>query len=82
MSTIRDQFSYDENQLIKLIRGRVNFERFFNMLKTEAQIIFVKKKNEIQSTNEYAELIYRKEDPNQEITLPDMAIPGVIELSL
>lgn len=81
VSVLRDQFSYDENQLIKLIRGRVNFERFFNLLKNEAQIIFVKKKNEIQSTNDYASLIYKKNDPSQEISLPDMAIPGVIELS-
>ena len=82
MSIIRDQFSYDENQLIKLIRGKTNFERFFNLLGDETKIIFLKKKDEIQSTNDYSRLVYRQSDADQEITLQDMAIPGVIELNL
>ncbi len=82
MSIIRDQFSYDENQLIKLIRGKLNFERFFNLLGDETKIIFLKKKDEIQSTDEYSRLVYRQGDDSQEITLQDMAIPGVIEIAL
>ncbi len=81
MSIIRDQFSYDENQLIKLIRGKPNFERFFNLLGDETKVIFLKKKDEIQSTNDYSRLVYRAGDASQEITLQDMAIPGVIELA-
>lgn len=81
MSIIRDQFSYDENQLIKLIRGKLNFERFFNLLGDESKIIFLKKKDEIQSTDEYSRLVYRQGDESQKITLQDMAIPGVIEVA-
>ncbi len=76
-SVIRDPWSISENYLGKIIRGKDNYELFYNLMTDDTKVIYLEKIDILPSNSNLIERFYKdKTTP----VLEDMAVPGTIKL--
>lgn len=76
-SMLRDPWSISENYLGKIIRGKQNYELFYNLMTDDTKVIFLEKIESMQDNDAYIQKFYKSKD---RAVLKDMAIPGTINL--
>lgn len=76
-SIIRDPWSISENYLGKIIRGRDNYELFYNLMTDDTKVIYLEKIDKLPSNTSMLERFYKDKTVP---VLEDMAIPGTIKL--
>jgi len=74
-SILRDPWSISENYLGKIIRGKSNYENFYNLMTDDTKVIFLEKVETMQGNDKYIQSFYK---PKERAILKDMAIPGTI----
>ncbi|MCO4792200.1 MAG: hypothetical protein KC493_00705 [Bacteriovoracaceae bacterium] len=76
-SILRDPWSISENYLGKIIRGRDNYDMFYNLMTDDTKVIFLEKIEAMPSNNALINSYYK--DKSRPV-LEDMALPGTIKL--
>lgn len=76
-SVLRDPWSVSENYLGKIIRGKKNYDAFYNLMTDDTKVIFLQKIETLQGNDSYLQQFYK---PKDRVLLKDMAIPGTITL--
>ncbi|MFT6544327.1 MAG: hypothetical protein ACJAT2_001645, partial [Bacteriovoracaceae bacterium] len=76
-SMLRDPWSISENYLGKIIRGKQNYEQFYNLMTDDTKVIFLEKVEVMQGNDAYIQRFYK---PKERAVLKDMGIPGTINL--
>ncbi|TNF02211.1 MAG: hypothetical protein EP326_03470 [Deltaproteobacteria bacterium] len=76
-SVIRDPWSISENYLGKIIRGKDNYELFYNLMTDDTKVIYLEKIDQLPSNTAMMERYYKNDTVP---VLEDMAIPGTIKL--
>lgn len=75
---LRDRWNREENQLTKIIRGKHNFEQFYNLMVDDTKTVFLRKIKTLQSPDDYFSQFYHSKKNNRPM-LEDGGLPGVIE---
>ncbi len=76
-SMLRDPWSISENYLGKIIRGKQNYDQFYNLMTDDTKVIFLEKVEVMQDNDVYIQRFYKSKE---RAVLKDMAIPGTINL--
>ena len=75
-SAMTDRWDPGEAYFAKVIRGKANYQRFYNLMADKTKVIHLRKMDTLQSNNTLLRDFYRPSDKTP--VLDDGGIPGII----